>query len=83
MMSVQIPVYGNPRHNGYGIGYQISSDGASSIVGHSGDFVGYISGLYFEPETKLGVILLRNFSEDRTSIRKRVIELLRKLVSVY
>ncbi|MCX7016749.1 MAG: serine hydrolase, partial [Candidatus Sumerlaeota bacterium] len=57
------------RNTGYGLGFRIdiardhAGDNAgirAYVVGHAGGLEGYTCGMFFEPEAKIGVILLSN-----------------------
>ena len=62
---------------GYGLGLSLSaSAGGPLFVGHGGSVAGYNADLVFDPQTKLGVSMLRT-----TSYTPPVADLLRKLVS--
>lgn len=76
---------GNSRHEmmtpqapaeEYGLGFFIRSVDGVTIVGHGGSVAGYNAYLGFDPESKLGVAMLRT-----TSYNPPMAELLRALVS--
>ena len=61
----------------YGLGlFLYNSDEGPLLIGHSGSVPGYNADLVFDPQTKLGVSMLRT-----TSYNPPVADLLRKLVS--
>ena len=63
--------------DGYGLGlFLYNSDGDPLLIGHGGSVAGYNADLVFDPQTKLGVSMLRT-----TSYTPPVEDLLRKLVS--
>ena len=83
MLATHVFVPGNDRYDGYGLGIQISErDQTHRVVGHGGDFAGYISGMYLIPEKGLGIVLLRSFSVPETDIRRRTIALLRTVADL-
>jgi CubicO group peptidase (beta-lactamase class C family) len=47
-------------HSGYGIGFMALRNGNTIIYGHAGAVTGYEAAAYFEPRSKLGVIVLRS-----------------------
>jgi CubicO group peptidase (beta-lactamase class C family) len=53
---------------GYGIGFQLQRVGDTLIAGHSGAVAGYTAYLAFEPETRVAVILLRNYNRGITNL---------------
>ncbi|HUF26788.1 MAG TPA: serine hydrolase domain-containing protein [Gemmatimonadaceae bacterium] len=56
---------------GYGLGFELrtGSDGRW-YVGHGGSVAGYTAHIVFEPESGVGVILLRNYGTGRTNLRQ-------------
>jgi len=66
----------------YGLGFSISvdSDGFTTM-GHGGSVSGYNADLVFDPESKMGVVLLRNYSGGRTNLGQESQALLKKLVN--
>ncbi len=63
--------------SGYGLGLFLStSDDGLLFVGHGGSVAGYNANLLFDPETKLGVSMLRT-----TSYNPPVAALLSRLVA--
>lgn len=77
MMRVQTPE--NPR-NGYGLGFSVRVlDGGSRIVGHGGSVAGYTAHLAFDPDRRIGVILLRNYNRGRTNLQTTANEVLLRL----
>jgi CubicO group peptidase (beta-lactamase class C family) len=56
-----------PGPSGYGFGLQISATpGAATVVGHGGSVAGYVGQIAFDPRSKVGVIVLRNYNSGRT-----------------
>ena len=55
--------------NGYGLGFvvRVLADG-SRIVGHGGSVAGYTAHISFDPERRVGVILLRNYNAGRHAV---------------
>ena len=43
-------------------------DGAATVAGHGGSVAGYTAHVAFDPESKVGVILLRNYGAGRTNL---------------
>ena len=67
---------------GYGLGFfvQIAPRG-TKVVGHSGSVAGYNAYLCFDPASKIGVILLRNYTRGAASLGKYGRDLLLELVN--
>lgn len=78
MLTDQTPGHG-PR--GYGLGLQLSDLGATLVAGHSGSVAGYSAYLAFDPETRVGVILLRNYNIGMTNLGATATELVLDLAS--
>lgn len=55
----------------YGVGFTIAAYGERRLVGHNGLTPGYVSGAYFDPETRIGIVCLAS-AEDMC--RSRFIE---------
>jgi CubicO group peptidase (beta-lactamase class C family) len=66
---------------GYGLGFfiRVSADGIK-VVGHSGSVAGYNAYLGFNPNSRIGVILLRNYIPGSTHLRRSGEALLIELV---
>ena len=78
MMRMQTP--GSDR-SGYGLGFQVrTGSNGRRLVGHGGSVAGYTAYLVFEPESGIGVILLRNYSSGRTNLGSAATGLLEALV---
>ncbi len=78
MSRVQTP--GDPG-NGYGLGLMVrTADDGVRLVGHSGSVAGYNAYMLFEPDSGLGVVLLRNYNQGEASLgaagRELLVELL-------
>lgn len=77
MLTKQTPEAGA---SGYGFGLQIAAkDGAVTVIGHGGSVAGYTAHLAFDPQSKIGVILLRNYGGGRTNLAGVATELVRSL----
>ena len=81
MSRVQTP---EDPDNGYGLGVMIrAADDGARLVGHSGSVAGYNAYMLFEPESGLGVVLLRNYNQGEASLGaaggELLVELLRAL----
>ena len=67
--------------NGYGLGVMIrTADDGARLVGHSGSVAGYNAYMLFEPESGLGVVLLRNYNQGEASLGASGQELLVELL---
>ncbi len=58
------------------------TEGRPQFIGHSGSVAGYNAFLVFEPDTRIGVILLRNYGGGRTNMERAARDLLAELVSL-
>lgn len=78
VMRVQTPE--NPR-TGYGLGFSVRvTDEERRMVGHGGSVAGYTAHIVFDPDARVGVILLRNYNSGRTSLANAATTLLTELV---
>lgn len=67
---------------GYGFGLELfSAPGAITVVGHGGGVAGYTAQIAFDPESKVGVILLRNYNSGRTNLAAVAVQLVRTLAA--
>jgi CubicO group peptidase (beta-lactamase class C family) len=65
MLTDQTPGEGRA---GYGLGFQLSDLGTTTIAGHSGSVAGYTAYLAFDPATGAGAVLLRNYNRGETNL---------------
>lgn len=61
---------------GYGLGFSIDGEGGVTVVGHGGSVAGYNASLAFDPESGLGVAMLRTTGYD-PPVRDLLVELVR------
>ena len=66
---------------GLGFGIRIDEDGFTTM-GHGGSVAGYNAHLVFEPESKMGVIILRNYNGGKTNLGMTARQLLKELVQL-
>jgi CubicO group peptidase (beta-lactamase class C family) len=67
----------------YSFGFSISRrEGAPDLIGHGGSVAGYNAYLVFEPESGIGVVLLRNYGGGETNLGRAARELLWRLVEI-
>lgn len=66
---------------GYGLGLSIQTVGGRRFVGHGGSVAGYTAYLLVEPESRVGVALLRNYNSGRTSLGGAARDLLLELTA--
>ena len=79
LMRVQTP---GDSKNGYGLGFSVNTTPTGSrAVGHGGGVAGYTSYLVFDPDARIGVILLRNYDSGQTNLGEVAMSLLRDLVA--
>jgi CubicO group peptidase (beta-lactamase class C family) len=78
MQTRQTPPYGDA----YGLGlYLYTTAGSVSIAGHSGEVSGYTAYLGFDPTSKVGVILLRNYQSGRTNLASAANQLIHAIAA--
>ena len=66
MLTIQTP---EDTTRGYGLGLSIrTTDTGVRLVGHGGSVAGYNAHMVFDPETKVGVILFRNYGRGNTNL---------------
>lgn len=79
MSRVQTP---EDPDNGYGLGVTIRTmDEGARLIGHGGSVAGYNAYMLFEPESGLGVVLLRNYNQGEASLGAFGQELLVELLA--
>jgi CubicO group peptidase (beta-lactamase class C family) len=68
--------------SGYGLGFfrQKDEDGFISI-GHGGSVAGYNAGMVFDPGSKIGVVIFRNYNRGKTNLGRSIRDLLKELVN--
>jgi len=67
---------------GYGLGFSIRTDEDGFIsVGHGGSVAGYNASMVFHLESKIGVIIFRNYNRGKTNLGRSIRDLLKELVS--
>lgn len=66
MQRIQTP--GNPNR-GYGLGFSVrKEDGGIHIVSHGGSVAGYNAYIAFDVNSKIGIILFRNYNRGRSRL---------------
>ena len=68
------------RRSGYGLGFQVREIAGVTMAGHSGSVAGYTAYLVFDPDSRTGVILLRNYNRGSTNLGAAAGRLLLALV---
>lgn len=53
---------------GYGLGFQLHRIGDIVMAGHSGTIAGYSAYFAFDPDSQVGVVLLRNYNYGNTNL---------------
>jgi CubicO group peptidase (beta-lactamase class C family) len=67
----------------YGLGLRLSTTADSlTMMGHGGSVAGYNAHMLFEPQSELGVVLLRNYNSGETDLGDAAADVLEKLVNV-
>ena len=70
------------QKTGYGLGFSVSiTDAGVKMVGHGGSVAGYSAYLVFDPDSKIGVILLRNYNRGSTNLGQAAKMLLSQLIA--
>lgn len=78
MVAVQTP---EAPDRGYGLGLSITTlDDGTRLVGHGGSVAGYTAYMTVEPESGIGVVLLRNYQRGETNLGRVARELVAGLV---
>ena len=80
ILKQQNPATDKSRY-GLGFGIRIDEDGFTTM-GHGGSVAGYNAHLVFEPESKMGVIILRNYNSGKTNLGMTARQLLKELVQL-
>jgi len=66
MLTIQTP---EDTTNGYGLGLStLTADNGVRLVGHGGSVAGYNAHIVFDPETKIGIVMLRNYGRGNTNL---------------
>jgi CubicO group peptidase (beta-lactamase class C family) len=66
MISVQTPEQAN---RGYGLGFSVVVDAdGDRVVSHGGSVAGYTAFMTVDPQTRIGVVLLRNYQSGATNL---------------
>lgn len=66
---------------GYGLGLSLQmTEDRTRFAGHGGSVAGYNAYMIFDPASKIGVVLLRNYNWGSTNLGRAASELLAKLV---
>jgi CubicO group peptidase (beta-lactamase class C family) len=69
--------------NGYGLGLQLAApSGAAVVASHGGSVAGYTCAFAFDPASKIGVVLLRNYGQGRTRLGPVADQTVRALAAV-
>jgi CubicO group peptidase (beta-lactamase class C family) len=80
MLTIQTP---EDTTRGYGLGLSIrTADNGIRLAGHGGSVAGYNAYLVFDPETKIGAIMLRNYSRGNTNLGRAAQGLVAALASI-
>jgi CubicO group peptidase (beta-lactamase class C family) len=67
----------------YSFGFRIQRrEGFPDLIGHGGSVAGYRAHMVFEPESGIGVVLLRNYGGGSTNLGRAARELLWRLVAI-
>jgi CubicO group peptidase (beta-lactamase class C family) len=65
---------------GYGLGFSISVDqDGRTIAGHGGSVAGYTANMAFDPDARIGVVLLRNYGRGATNLGRAAQDLVAQL----
>jgi len=78
MISIQTP---ESVESGYGLGLFIERHEAGfTVVGHGGSVAGYTAYMAVNPESGLGVVLLRNYQRGATDLGRAARNLIAELM---
>ncbi|NIM57934.1 MAG: serine hydrolase [Candidatus Aminicenantes bacterium] len=67
---------------GYGLGFTIRTDEEGfTSAGHGGSVAGYNASMVFHPESKIGVVVFRNYNRGKTNLGRSTRDLLKELAS--
>jgi len=78
MQSIQIHENSNA---GYGFGFSVSNgDPAMKIVSHTGSVPGYLSYMVFNPDTRIGVVIMKNYDYGMDNLAPSARAVVRQLV---
>jgi CubicO group peptidase (beta-lactamase class C family) len=64
----------------YSLGFRLWARDDITLVGHTGSVSGYTAAMLFEPESQIGVVLLRNYAEGATNLSGAGADLLVRLL---
>jgi CubicO group peptidase (beta-lactamase class C family) len=68
---------------GYGLGFSIRTDeDGFTSVGHGGSVAGYNASMVFHLESRIGVIIFRNYNRGKTNLGRSARDLLKELVNL-
>ena len=78
MLSIQTP---ESEETGYGLGFSLRRDDDGTWwASHGGSVAGYNAHLLFQPQSRIGVVLLRNYNGGRTDLGRAALDLGRELL---
>ncbi len=81
MLTVQTP--GDPVR-GYGLGLSLqTTESGTRQAGHGGSVAGYNAHMVFDPDSRIGVVLLRNYNRGNTNLGRAASLLLEELVRAH
>ena len=66
----------------YSLGFRLWEGEGVTLVGHTGSVAGYSAFLAFEPDSQMGVVLLRNYNVGATNLAEAGMEVLLRLLAV-
>lgn len=76
-LTVQTP---EDPDTGYGLGFFVAvDDEGRTIAGHGGSVAGYTANIQFDPDARIGVVLLRNYNVGRTNLGQVAVALVEAL----
>lgn len=67
------------RRNDYGLGFFINNEQKSNIINHGGAVAGYTAYLAFEPKSRYGIVIMRNYNFGKTDLQAQSHIVLNKL----
>jgi CubicO group peptidase (beta-lactamase class C family) len=79
MLAFHAPFTGR---RGYGLGLRLRTEaGGHVLAGHDGGAPGYAAQIAFDPQSRIGVVLLRNYNVGRTDLTSAAYALVVALAS--
>ena len=70
--------------SGYGLGFSLQATAEGlHLVSHGGSVAGYNAHMIFDPVTRIGVVMLRNYDRSAVNLGRTARDLLEELIGIY